>query len=233
MFKYLILLFLSLAAPFANSTTFSPVSIKNQLKTSSMIVEGQVISITSELLDGEIVTKVSILPDRWMNLKLTDSLAELYYPGGKMETKALKVEGAPEFVIGEKVVVFANKFKNKNWISNLGLGKFSIKIVGETQVMVNQIFPGRPQVGQMRLDKFHELSKWVKKQNFEFRYKDKYEINAEKEAKLRLKARVKGRSIASIKEEREQVVNHKFPAYWLVLILGLLGVFFGMTKNKE
>jgi hypothetical protein len=208
-------------------------TIKKQLKTNSGLLEGIVISVSSELLDGEIVSKVEILPDRWMNLNVNDSLVELHYPGGVLDNRALKVEGSPKFIIGEKVVVFTNKFKNKNWISNLGLGKFSIKTIGETIVMVNQIFPGYPEVSQMKMNKFYELSTWVKKRDFEFRFKDKYELSSEKQVLLRRKARVKGRSLASIKNDQKENTTHKFPAIWLVLFLGVLGVGFGMVRNKS
>ena len=233
MFKYLFSFILFGLASQLLATTFSPITIKKQLKTSSGLVEGTVISVTSELLDGEIVSKVEILPDRWMNLSVDDSVVELHFPGGILGNKALKVEGAPKFIIGEKVVVFTNKFKNKNWISNLGLGKFSIKTIGQTSVMVNQIFPGHPEVSQMKMKSFYELSKWVKKKDFKLRYKDKYELSSEKEIHLRRKARIKGRSLASIQNNQKENVTHKFPAIWLVLLLGLLGFAFGMLRNKS
>lgn len=223
-----LILFISLSS--VQATTFSPLTIKTQIKQSDSIVKGRVISEFSEINEnGEIVTVVDILADKWIGTEAQSDIIQVYYRGGVVGDKAVLIEGAPEFTVGEKVIVFTKKVHEKNYIVNLGLGKFSLKKLGDEYVLVNQIFPRKPQVGQMRLDKFIDLSQWVKKERFTERYKDKYEIMQEKQASIKTKVK-KGRKIASIgKEENSEPKS----ATWLVFLFGLLGAVFIIIKKRE
>lgn len=225
-----LLLFL---ASFSNaySTTFVPISIKKQIKQSDGVVEGEVISVESEQQDSGIVSKVTLLPNKWIGLVPKDSFVEVYFPGGALGENVQEIKGAPKFEIGERVVLFTKRHKERDWVNNLGLGKFSLKTLGKRKVIVNQIFPAHPQVGQMRMDKFYDLSEWVKKEKFKERFKDKYELNLEKEAHVRFKRNSGGRSIASVDETEE--VSNKLPASGLVVIFAILGIIFGILRKKR
>ena len=228
--KHLFLLPFFVMSSFVYATTFVPISIKKQIKESDGLIQGEVISVTSEKNGNRIVSKVTLLADKWIGLKPDENFIDIYYPGGKIGETVFDVKGSPKFDVGENVVLFTKKHKEKNWVNNLGLGKFSLKIMGDKKVLINQIFPGHPEVGQMRIDKFYDLSEWVKKQKFEERYKDKYELNLDKESQALYKRKIRGRSIASIGEKDES--QNKLPAIWLVVILGGLGIAVGVIRKK-
>ena len=234
MIKYLKILSLALVSSICYSTTFVPLTIKSQVKSSEAIVEGEVISIESERHNEMIVSKVSIRANKWLGLESDTGHFDLYYPGGKLAGEIQRIDGSPQFEIGEKVVVFAKSDQNKVWISNLGLGKFSLKNLGKEKILVNQIFPSYPEVGQIPLKSFYKLVEYVKNDKFKERFKDKYEINYEKEAKLRFLKRnssSSGRAIASIDENDSH--TEKFSVGWLVIFLGILGILFRIMKRKS
>lgn len=225
-----LMIFTLVLARFVQATTFAPVSIKDQIKQSNGVVQGEVVAINSEK-DPElgIVTKVFIKADKWMDAKVNQGHIELYYPGGEVQGEGHLVHGAPEFKQGEKVVVFTNSHGGKSWIQNLGLGKFSIKRVGRSHIIVNQIFPNMPNVGQMPLSSFVELAKNIKGKSFERRFKDKYERAAEKESTARYQKLRGSRSIASTPQN-----PHEKPSpLWLVFLLGMIGFGFRFSKGKS
>lgn len=227
--NFVILTLMALHSSLVFSTTFVPLSIKKQIKHSDGVLQGEVISISSENDGEKIITKVTVLANKWIGLNPEENFLEIYYPGGEIGDRANKVSGSPKFEIGENIIVFTKEQNGRNWINNLGLGKFSMKRVGDQNIMINQIFPGMPQVGQMTVNKFYDLSEWVKKEKFQNRYKDKYEINSERQ--VRVNSRKPGRKIASI--SNDELAKNKIPAYWLVLIFGFLGVGFSVIRNRK
>jgi len=217
----------------AIGTTFSPISIKKQIHESEIIIEAEVLS--TEAMrdeDGLIVTKVTLLPDKWIGEVSPDSenIFEVYYPGGILGDSALNVEGTPQFEVGEHVVVMTKMVDEKIYVRNLGLGKFSVKKFGTKDIIVNQIFPNIPNVSQMKLSRFYDLTEWVKKGEFKTRFKDKYELNQEKQSKsVRTRSETQSRAIASAKE---QVRANRFSTYWLIIILGIIS-FIGFIIRKR
>lgn len=231
MYKCLFLFAFFLSNIQAYGTVFSPISIKQQIKESDGVLEGEVTAIESVEQNNVIHSKVTVLANRWIGLTPEDNFIDIYFPGGKVGDKVFKIDGAPKFKIGEGVVLFTKIHKGKNWVNNLGLGKYTTKQVGERTLIVNQIFPAHPTVGQMKLEKFYELSEWVKKEKFKERFKDKYEVNYENEMRLKHKLHKRKRSIASIgsvdSPERSQLSS-----MWLVLLLGGLGAIFGVLRRR-
>lgn len=225
-------LFIFLMSFQAIATTFVPISIKKQIKESDGLVKGEVTAIESIIHQGKIATKVTLHADKWIGLDPDEyGFVDLYYPGGQVDDQVVEVGGSPQFDLGEDVILFVKLHKKNYWVNNLGLGKFSIKKIGPKEIIVNQIFPNHPNVGQMRLTKFYELSQWVKKDKFTERFKDKYELNQEKHSRNFHQGKRKGRSIASV-TGKEKLEQHKFSAIWLVLILGLLVLLFGFLRKK-
>jgi hypothetical protein len=226
----LLFLFAFIQTSLVFATTFVPVSIKNQIKESHGIIKGEVHTMESiELENGKIATKVEIYIDKYMNVEVNDDLAAVYFPGGTLGDIKREVEGAPKFSVGEKIVLFTKKIEERNWVQNLGLGKFSIKRVGSNYILVNQVFPQLANVGQMSLDNFLNLAQRVKSKKFVERYKDKYELSNEKQARAHVHKKTK-RSIASVEGVDS---SSKFQTFWLVFILGFLGVFFAIRRKKN
>lgn len=220
-FFCLALVFISISTG-SLATTFIPVSIKKQIKESGKIVEGRVISQEAKREKGMIVSSIQLLADKWVGIQMDSDIINVHFPGGQMGDEVYKVEGSPEFELGEKVVLMLVEQDGKFWVNNLGLGKYSIRSLGKQDVLVNQIFPNHPKVGQISVDKFHRLTEWVTKKKFKERFKDKYEINKDKAQRSRVMHRNLGRSVASF-EDVSRGEKESIPAIWLVFILGILG----------
>lgn len=224
MFRYVILIsYLFCFSVYG--TTFLPLSLKKQINSSDGIVYGEVLE--KEFLHNkefEVVTKVILKVDKWIGVGPTDHLVEVYFPGGTIDNRTVQIEGAPNFEINEKVLIFLGKDdQNILWVKNLGLGKYSEKKVGTSKIFVNQIFPTDPKIGQISSDIFFEYAERLKDQKFFERLKGKYENN--KGSLLsNTDKKILNRSIASQKEENNQK-DHIVKVLWLLAILILLFVF--------
>ena len=208
---------------FAIGTTFVPISIKTQINEADSIVYGEVISKESQLVDETMVaTKYVLKLDQWIGVENTDGREfEVLTPGGEVDGKAIEVPGTASMNLGEKVVLLLGKDENKNfWVKNLGLGKYSAKKIGNGTILVNQIFPLNPEIGQIKLSYFFSLAERLKEEKFKQRFRDKYEIQAEKQVRYK-KLNRKGRKIASIDSEESK--SNRTGPIWLVIILGLMG----------
>src|SRR5690554_4877702 len=236
--KIIVILYLFGLSAFA--TVFSPVTIKEQIKGAQSIVQGEVVSVTSTS-DPElgIVSKVFLRADRWLGAEVENNHLEVFFPGGSLPNGDVKlVHGSPEFQPGEKVVIFAQDRKGRLWVRGMGLGKFSIKKVGRRSVIVNQIFPQVPDVGQMPLETFVSLVGQVKGESLQARFKNKYERAAEASvvAPARSVASISEpttRSVAAAKASDETNKREPSAAVWLALLLGLLGAGVRISKKGE
>ena len=112
--KLVLIVCILMISNIAFCTTFIPLPIKKQIKESDAVVKGEVILTESEMdTDGEITTKVTILADKWIGVKPQSDFVEVHYLGGKVGPRIQKVEGSPNFEIGEKIVLFTKKGQNK------------------------------------------------------------------------------------------------------------------------
>lgn len=215
------------------ATTFSPVTIRDQLKGAEGVVQGEVVAVSSER-DEElgIISKVFLKADRWIGVDVVDNHVELYFPGGELGDEGSLVHGAPKFKQGEKVIVLTNPHNGRSWVQSLGLGKFTIKKVGHTKVAVNQIFPNMPDVGQMRLKSFLSMARELKGEKFKERFKDKYEREHVRST-TSSSHEAQGRSIASIGQAGDGKSGEKPSPLWLVLLLGALGVGVRLSWGKS
>jgi hypothetical protein len=232
MAKLLILLSL-LSNSFVFATTFIPVPIKRQIADSTGIVEGEVFSSEAIIDDsGKIVTKVFIRADKWIGVKPLGEYLEVYYPGGQVGDKVQTVHGSPKFGSGERVVLLLKNDQEKNWIQNLALGKFMVKKYGKTDIIINSIFPKHPKVGQMTLDSFLSLASRIKGKKFKERFKDKYELQVEKENK-NFSSKKAGRAIASVKTLEEKELENQISTLWILVLFGILGSIFTISRRKN
>lgn len=235
MLKLLISIVFSLSSFCLYSTTFVPISIKAQIEEANSIVYGELISREfHELDDGMIATKFIIRADKWMGFKIEakSKLVEIYSLGGETEDRVMEVEGSAKISVGEKVVLFLGEDdQGRKWIKNLGLGKYSAKKVGDQMVLVNQVFPMHPEMGQIRLSHFIELAERLKEAKFVTRFMDKYEIQRLKQTKYKSKISTGGRSIASVAEEKH--LPNRLSSIWLVILLGVLGGGIAVIRRKN
>ena len=232
--KYCLILGILLVTQAATATVFRPLTIREQLRESHGFVLGEVLA--SESLrdeNGQIITKVTLKANKWLGkLKPTSDKLDVFIPGGQIGSRIQKVHGAPKLSLGEKVVLLTRNDGARNWVLNLGLGKFSVKRIGTHEIIINQIFPGKPNIGQIALNDFFKMAAHIKKEEVQARFKFKYEIISDKEfyAHTNKKEEVEGRKIASVEEDNHS--SNKLETYWLVLILGLLGVFVAFVRKR-
>lgn len=230
--KYVSVLCLMLSLS-AIGSTFVPISIKKQVKESDAIVYGKVINSESIPDAGGVVTRVFIRTDKWLGLEVSNNHIEVLYPGGTLENIATSVAGTPTFREGEQVVIFLSQDKKgRYWGRNLGLGKYSEKNFGDGKILVNEIFPSHPKMGQIPSRYFFNLVPKLKAKEFTVRSKDKYEIQ-ELRSRSRIKAEKKyGRSVAGVSNRKEEESRNTISIFWLLVILGLMGGF-SVLKNKR
>ena len=210
------------------ATSFVPLSIKDQIKDSDGVIHGKVESL--EPVSGEngrIFTKVSIRPEKWLALERPEnSLFEVYYPGGVIDGVAQLTHGSPKFELGEEVVLLVRKKSGSMWVNNLAMGKYDIKRVGDKRALINNVFPGRPNIGQMEMDSFFILAQEIKGQKVSYKFKTKAEVLAQQvENNTR-----RGRKIASINNEASQFSEGSDSSQgmlWPVLLLGF--IFIGVS----
>lgn len=226
--NYFVFVLAALLSHSLMATTYAPVPIKKQIVESDGIVKGEVINTTYEEDDqGRIITNVFIRADKWIGVTPRDGHLNVSFPGGQMGDRVQTVHGAPRFKAGEKVVLLIKENDQEYWIQNLALGKFMIKRYGHSDVLINSVFPNHPKVGQIPLVSFYELASNIKKKKFKERFKDKYEIEAQKAVYAPMKKN--GRSMASVIKEREENLS----IGWLLVILGIMGGVFTFVRRKQ
>jgi hypothetical protein len=228
------ILFVFLQSTLAFGSTFVPVSIKKQIKEADGLVYGKVINSSAVAIEhGEIATKVFLRLDKWIDVEPSNNHLEVYYPGGVLGDRATRVEGTPTFKLGEDVVLFIGKDqKGRSWVRNLGVGKYSEKSIGKKKILVNQMYPFHPQMGQMPSSYFFQLAERVKNKKFKERFKDKYEIQQAKKKRTVSASLGVGRAVASTGSNVPAEKESNFSVFWLLTILGLMG---GVAafKNKR
>lgn len=211
-------------------TTFVPLTIKNQIQSSDGVIVGEIINISSfQKENGHIYSRAFIKADKWIGAEVDNDHLEVIFPGGKLGGKVFKVFGAPKFENGEKVVLFTKNLNQKIYVNNLGLGKFSVKNLGKTQIMVNQIFPNLPEVGQMNLAAFVNLTESLKNDKFSERFKNKYERNIEKQTMIKSR-KDNFRKVASIEKTKNK---NEIADYWLVIVLGIISFGYTLMRRKS
>ena len=221
-------LFLSFVISNVYGTTFVPISLKEQVSKSDSMVHGTVVSKVYEPHDFfGAVTKIEVRPESVLGLPSAQTVVEVYYPGGELQQEKIAVPGAPEVQVGEKLVLILNDHKKGLWVSNLGLGKYSLKRVGDDWVMINQIFPDHPEIGHMKLSRFKKLAEKIKTNKFVMREKTKLEY----EQKQVSSESANSRKIASVPSESNS--RDDFPIVWLVFIFGALGLGMQLSKKKK
>lgn len=212
------------------ATTFVPLTIKNQINSADGIVVGEIVNTTSyEHESGRIHTRAFVKADKWIGNKVKNDHIEINFPGGKIGSQVFQIHGAPRFENGEKVVLFTKKINGNVYVNNLGLGKFSVKNLGKTQIMVNQVYPNMPEVGQMEMGAFYRLSENLKNRKFSERFKNKYERNIEKQTMIKTR-KSNSRQVASIEPKKKE--KNELADYWLVILLGALSMGYSFMRRK-
>lgn len=237
MVKYLWLCFLSLSV---GATTFKVQPIEQQIRESDGIFQGNFLrSKGVELENGSLATQMIFKMSKESGLQSDlfgmDEII-VHFPGGTVKGKTVKVDGVPEFIQGEKVVLFIRNVNNRYWGMNMGFGTFKVVNYGRQTILVNSVFPHHPQVGQVAMEYFEKAVKDIKGSNLKVVHSEFYPTNPDQTLN-RMPASVgeegQNRSVASKSEETENDGSKPFNMLWLIVLLGFSGGLFRLTRIKS
>jgi hypothetical protein len=234
----LLLLLLSLPV---GATVFQMQTIDQQIKDSDGIIIGHYLRKKSiKLENGSLATQMIFKMNKEVGMQSElfgmDEII-IHYPGGKLGDQHVKVDGVPEFVSGENVILMVKSSQDRFWGMNLGFGSFKVINYGNQKMIVNTLFPNDRNVGQVSMEDFEKTVKLIKKSSFKVVMAPSYPSESGSETPLRMPATVeegKNRTIASISEGEENRKDQtEFTSVWLVLFLAMLGGVFRLIRQKE
>lgn len=233
-----LLFFLSCISLGAMATTFRAQPIENQIQEASGLFQGNYLKKkTIQLEDGRLATQMFFKMNQEAGLQSDfygmDEVI-VHYPGGSLNDKHVRVDGVPEFVPGEKVLIFIRNIENRYWGLNLGYGAFRVINYGKDVMLVNYIFPNHPQVGQVSFEHFEQLVKDIKGVNLTVVHALEQPGQTETETVQRMPASEgQNRAIASKPEALEnEEARPNVHVFWLIAFLGLAGGLFRLNNRK-
>jgi hypothetical protein len=113
----------------AHSTVLVPIADDDLVDTSSLILVGQALDLESvEHRRGRIETRVTLAVETTIKGRVVGDTVVLHQPGGQVGDRGVYIHGAPEFVIGENVLVFLRRTaRGRLQVNGLALGLYHIE----------------------------------------------------------------------------------------------------------
>jgi len=234
-----LLFFLILLLSFsATATVYQKQSVESQIKESTGIIYGHFLKKRYvEMENGEIATQMIFKMDKEIGIDSEIFQSEeviVHYPGGRIGQREVYVEGLPQFVSGEKAVVFIKNHKGRFWGLNLSLGVYKVVTYGQQPILINSVFPEDLEMGQISWFAFERLVKELK--NLDFK---KVSYIVEPVRTSRAPASIasdaeNSRSIAHIasQSENNEMPNH-ISTFWLIVIFGVMGTLFTLARTSK
>jgi hypothetical protein len=223
----------------AMATTFKIQQVDQQLRQADGVFIGHYLKKTYiELEDGSIATQMVFKMKKEIGLQselLGMDEVFIHYPGGKWKDKIVEVEGLPDFIPGEQVVIFTRSIHNRYWGLNLGMGTYKIVRYGDNSMMVNTIFPHNPQMGQLKLEDFEKTVRLIKGSYLKVVSAQQYPIETDKELRMPASLReAKNRTVAGGSDQGEnRAAETGFQPMWLLFFLGFLGSCFRLARQRQ
>jgi len=213
------------------ATTYQPVSLDKMLTSADAILVGDYLkSQTIKTEDGLVATEAIFRIEREMGIDAEEfglSEIKVYYPGGASAQSGTQIDGAPSFVAGEKSVLLLSQHTDgRLWIQSMALGTFKVLKIGSKTFLMNSVFPGNPELSHIEISEFIKKVGIYKDEPLKEVYTDKYTIQYKNQKNQKRDfSRGKSRSIAS-QSNQLQTTNEPniMNSFWLLLILGLMGV---------
>lgn len=108
------------------AATVPALSIDELTHASDSIVVGEVVAVEAELSKGYVVTTVSVaVEDVWKGAVI--DMLRIRQRGGRVGDVATAVPGMPDFVVGERALLFLESRRSGRFVvTGLAQGKFSI-----------------------------------------------------------------------------------------------------------
>jgi hypothetical protein len=229
----LVLLSLSLQA-----TVFDRQPVERQIREADGIFIGHYLRKKSlRLEDGSIATQMIFKMSRETGLQSElfgmDEVI-VHYPGGTVGEDTVRVDGVPEFVSGENVVLMIKSNQDRFWGMNLGFGSFKVVNYGKEKMIINTLFPNDRNVGQKKLEEFERLVKSIKGSSLRTVAAP---LNPTDSQGQRLPASDltsigKNRSIASNSDQGQNGDGQSVNSLWLVLTLASMGGVFRLLRQR-
>lgn len=235
MFIYFATLLLSLSV---NATVFQVQGLDQQIREADGIVIGHFLHSKSiKLDDGSVATQMFFKMNEEYGMQSDffgmDEVI-VHYPGGKLDGMHVKVDGVPEFVPGENVVLMIKSLKDRYWGLNLGFGTFRVVNYGKDKLIVNSIFPDDVRTSLIPFEALKKSVRDIKGTRLKQVVHHEYQTNPE--AYGRMPASVEGaknRSIASKNEEGENNSGTELSNFWLIAFLAFAGGAFRFSRRAE
>lgn len=221
------------------ATTFQIQPIDVQLRHADGVFLGHYLRKKSiQLEDGSVATQMIFKMKKEFGLQ-SDLLGMdeviIHYPGGSWGEKTVHVDGLPEFVPGEQVVVFTKNVRNRYWGLNLGMGTYKVIRYSRDSMLVNSLFPQDSRMGQVRFDEFEKTVRRIKGGSLKVVLTPQY--LTEPERKNRQPAAVtegKNRTVAgSSEEEDNNLAETGFHPMWLLAFLAFIGSCFRLARARQ
>jgi hypothetical protein len=219
---------------------FQKQPVTQQIKEADGIVIGNYLrSKTIKLDEGGVATQMIFKMNKETGMQSDlfgmDEII-IHYPGGTIDGQTVKVDGVPEFVPGENVVLMIKSNQDRYWGMNLGFGTFRVVNYGNEKLIVNSVFPDDRNVGQMKLEEFEKNVKLIKGSSMKVVMSPSYPSEKDGEASNRMPASIeegKNRAIASKTEQEENNQGQGMNPLWLLMILAAMGGLFRLMRQKE
>ena len=221
------------------ATTFQIQPVEKQLKDSDGVFIGHYLKKKYiELEDGKIATQMVFKMKKEIGLQsefLGMDEVLIHYPGGKWKDKMVVVEGLPDFIPGEQVVIFTKSVKNRYWGMNLGMGTYKVVRYGKDSMMVNTIFPHERTMGQIKLEEFEKKVREIKGGSLKVVSIQQYPIERDFETRRPASdSEGKNRTVAGGSEpEENKAAENGFHPMWLLAFLGFLGSCFRLARQRQ
>lgn len=126
--RRLLILALLVAAPAAaRATVLIPIEFRELVAVSSTIVHGRIADVRAQWVDGRraIETFLTVDADEYYKGSAAGTLT-VRVPGGQMGRFRTIVVGAPEFRVGDEVVLFLREYQGRVSIVGLSQGAYRV-----------------------------------------------------------------------------------------------------------
>lgn len=221
------------------ATTFRIQKVDQQLRQADGVFIGHYLKKSYiQLEDGNIATQMVFKMKKEVGLQselLGMDEVLIHYPGGKWKDKTVEIQGLPDFIPGEQVVIFTRSIQNRYWGLNLGMGTYKIVKYGSEPMMINTLFPHDPQMGQVKLEEFEKTVRIVKGRYLKVVSAQQYPIERVQESRIPASVReAKNRTVAGGSEEGEnRPAETGFHPMWLLTFLAILGSCFRLARQRQ
>lgn len=233
------LLILLISLPL-HATVFQKQPVTTQIKEADGIVIGHYLRKKYiKLDDGKVATQMIFKMNKEAGMQSElfgmDEII-IHYPGGRTDEGIVRVDGVPEFMPGENVVLMVKSFEDRYWGMNLAFGTFRVINYGKEKLIVNSVFPEDRNVGQMKLEDFEREVKRIKGAGLKVVLSPDYPGELLNDGLSRTPASVetgKNRALASDSVERENNDGTGPSTMWLIFVLAAMGGIFRLLRQEK